>query len=97
MSQAHGRKQDPSAEHPEAPEGQVRDASYATKQNDPVPVQSDDTEVDDPIKGEAADTDQQLERDEKEAVDKSNIIHERTRGAKPQASYKQQLDQLEGE
>lgn len=43
-----------------APEGQVQDDSFATKENEPIPVQSDDAKVEEPINTEMADTDQQL-------------------------------------
>ncbi|CZT15734.1 uncharacterized protein RCC_01568 [Ramularia collo-cygni] len=52
-----------------------------TGQKDIVPVQSDDAGVEDPIDAETADSDAQLERDEEQAIDSSNIIEERTRGA----------------
>jgi hypothetical protein len=77
----------------------------------PVPVQSDNAKVEDPIDGEVADSDQQLgkhwtaamynvgtdyyiARDEKEAIDKSNIIEGgRTRGAKPEGTYQEPGDE----
>ena len=49
----------------------------------PVPVQSDADPVEDPVDPATADSDAQLEKDDNEAIDKSNIIDERTRGAKP--------------
>ena len=49
----------------------------------PVPVQSDGDAVEDPIDPATADTDAQLEKDDADAIDKSNIIDETTRGAKP--------------
>ncbi|ROT43141.1 hypothetical protein SODALDRAFT_347939 [Sodiomyces alkalinus F11] len=82
--------EDPGAPLPSgAPEGQVQDDSYATGANESVPVQSDDAKVEEPIKTELADTDQQLEQDEREAVDKSNIIQEGLRHAKPRGTYKE--------
>ncbi|GAO13618.1 uncharacterized protein UV8b_01763 [Ustilaginoidea virens] len=71
----------------EAPEGQVHDDSYVTGESEPIPVQGDDDAVADPIKETTADSDKALERDEKEAIDKSNIIRDRTRGAKPRGQY----------
>ncbi|KAI1818209.1 hypothetical protein GGS20DRAFT_345315 [Poronia punctata] len=76
----------------EAPSGKVADDSYVTK-NEEVPVVSDSAGVEDPIDDATADTDQQLERDEKEAIDKSNIIDDRTRGAKPTTTYKEPGDE----
>nr|POF04173.1 hypothetical protein CFP56_21928 [Quercus suber] len=66
--------------------GHGADNDYTSRpgQKDVVPVQSDDAPVEDPIDGETADSDQQLEADESQAIDKDNIIDERTRGAAPQ-------------
>ncbi|KAL7904641.1 hypothetical protein GGI35DRAFT_462948 [Trichoderma velutinum] len=78
----------------DVPEGQVQDDSYTTHRNDPIPVQRDNAPVEDPIQASAADTDKQLERDDQEAIDKSNIIDERTRGSKPRGSYEEPGDEL---
>ncbi|TDZ41470.1 hypothetical protein CTRI78_v009584 [Colletotrichum trifolii] len=68
----------------DAPEGQVYDDSYASRSGqDSVPVIKDDAQVEDPVDPATADSDKQLERDEKEAIDKSNINKETTRHAKP--------------
>ncbi|GLI78504.1 hypothetical protein PoHVEF18_006822 [Penicillium ochrochloron] len=56
---------------------------YVTNDQD-IPVQDDIQDVDDPIDEGMANSDQQLATDEKEAIDRSNIIKERTRHAKPQ-------------
>ncbi|KAL2760566.1 hypothetical protein ACRALDRAFT_2039182 [Sodiomyces alcalophilus JCM 7366] len=77
---------------PGAPEGQVKDDSFATGKDEPIPVQSDDAKVEEPIKTELADTDQQLEQDEREAIDKSNIMQEGLRHAKPRGTYKEPDD-----
>ncbi|KAF2199852.1 hypothetical protein GQ43DRAFT_375258 [Delitschia confertaspora ATCC 74209] len=61
------------------PDGVPQDDSYATE--GPIPVQKDDSPVEDAYDPATADSDKQLERDEAEAIDKSNIIKERTRGA----------------
>ncbi|KAK4064433.1 hypothetical protein Trihar35433_7950 [Trichoderma harzianum] len=74
------------------PEGQVQDDSYVTGGKESIPVQSDNAPLEDPIQASSADTDQQLEQDDKEAIDKSNIIDERTRGSKPRRSYEEPGD-----
>ncbi|KAF3393839.1 hypothetical protein F1880_004963 [Penicillium rolfsii] len=56
---------------------------YATNDEN-IPVQDDIQDIEDPIDEGMADSDQQLANDEKEAIDRSNIINERTRHAKPQ-------------
>ncbi|PCD25911.1 hypothetical protein AU210_012345 [Fusarium oxysporum f. sp. radicis-cucumerinum] len=43
-----------------------------------------------------ADTDKQLDQDEEEAIDKSNIIKNRTRHAQPQGSYEESSDEKLG-
>ncbi|KAJ6446752.1 NmrA family protein [Purpureocillium lavendulum] len=53
-----------------------------------IPVQADDSKVEDPIDETTANSDAQLERDDAEAIDKSNIINERTRHAEPQGGYR---------
>ncbi|EFY85927.1 hypothetical protein J3459_005998 [Metarhizium acridum] len=79
----------------DVPEGQVQDNSYVTgtKSNQPIPVQSDNARVEDPIDTKKADTDEQLEQDDKEAIDKSNMMKNRTRGAKPRETYKEPSDE----
>jgi hypothetical protein len=42
------------------PEGRLQDDSYATQMNEPVPVQSDNNDVEDPVDASFADSDQQL-------------------------------------
>jgi len=44
----------------DAPQGQVDDPSYVTKQNEPIPVQDDNAPVEDPVRPENADSDKQL-------------------------------------
>ncbi|KAL7622212.1 hypothetical protein AAE478_007715 [Parahypoxylon ruwenzoriense] len=80
----------------DAPEGQVYDESYAAearKDDAGIPVLKDDDAIEDPIKPSQADSDEQLEHDEVEAIDESNIVKERTRGEKPRASYKEPTDE----
>jgi len=76
------------------PEGRVQDDSYVTGngKNEPIPVQGDDAPVEDPINAATADSDKQLGQDDKEAIDKSNIIKERTRGAEPRGQYQEPDD-----
>merc|ERR1712176_1401958 len=78
----------------DAPAGQIDDKSYATgSQREPIPVLGDDEPVEDPVDESKADSDQQLERDDHEAIDKSNIMQERTRGAEPTGSYVEPSDE----
>ncbi|RYP07090.1 hypothetical protein DL764_002722 [Monosporascus ibericus] len=61
----------------EVPEGQVQDDSYVMgtdKKGESVPVMGDDAEVEDPVDTKGTDSNRQLERDEKEAIDESNIM-----------------------
>ncbi|KAL2150562.1 hypothetical protein VTH82DRAFT_7125 [Thermothelomyces myriococcoides] len=76
----------------DAPPGQVNDPSYKTRGNEAVPVVDDDAPVDDPMKPGSADSDRQLERDERDAIDKSNILKDRTRHAKPAGTYTEPSD-----
>ncbi|RFU74042.1 hypothetical protein TARUN_8208 [Trichoderma arundinaceum] len=75
------------------PEGQVHDDSYVTDQKyQSIPVQRDNARVEDPIEASSADTDEQLNKDDEEAIDQSNIVDERTRGSKPRGSYQEPGD-----
>jgi len=67
----------------ENPAGQVpADNDYASRTGQSeVPVQKDEASIEDPIDRATADSDETLAADEKAAMDKSNIIDERTRGA----------------
>ncbi|KAL7973263.1 hypothetical protein HDV63DRAFT_368155, partial [Trichoderma sp. SZMC 28014] len=78
-------------------EGNIQDDSYASQMNEPVPVQSDSKDVEDPVDASFADTDQQLAQDDKEAIDESNIMDERTRNAtKPRGTYQEPGDNVAG-
>ncbi|KAB5545857.1 hypothetical protein GE09DRAFT_1224806 [Coniochaeta sp. 2T2.1] len=80
----------------DAPSGEVHDNSYVSKGDDAKvnPVVSDDAPVEDPIDDKTADTDAQLDRDDKEAIDKGNILKgDRTRHAKPVATYREPGDE----
>ncbi|CAI6079358.1 unnamed protein product [Clonostachys chloroleuca] len=85
-------KDDRVPEVPEAPEGQVQDDSYVTKTNEPIPVTGDNANIADPMKPKNADSDKQLEADDREAIDKSNMLESETRGAKLRESYKEPTD-----
>ncbi|KAI1472999.1 uncharacterized protein F4812DRAFT_35110 [Daldinia caldariorum] len=89
-----------SGELPTGPhEGQVYGSSYATggqKDNTSIPVLKDDENVEDPIDPAEADSDKQLARDEAEAIDKKNVLKERTRGEKPRGSYADPSDESLG-
>ncbi|KAK1246429.1 hypothetical protein MKX08_000231 [Trichoderma sp. CBMAI-0020] len=74
----------------------LEDDSYASQMNEPVPVQSDNKEVEDPVDASFADSDQQLAQDDREAIDESNIMDERTRGAKPRGTYQEPGDNVAG-
>ncbi|KAI9693575.1 MAG: hypothetical protein M1820_009141 [Bogoriella megaspora] len=68
----------------DAPAGDSKDPDYISRtgqKTGPVPVQSDDAPVEDPIDPQKADSDEALVRDDKDAIDQSNIISGRTRGA----------------
>ncbi|KAH8126978.1 hypothetical protein ACSS6W_006143 [Trichoderma asperelloides] len=78
-------------------ESALQDDSYtSTQTNEPIPVQGDNKQVEDPMNASSADSDEQLEQDDREAIDKSNIIEERTRGAKPRDTYKEPGDKITG-
>ncbi|KAK7967335.1 uncharacterized protein PG986_001612 [Apiospora aurea] len=81
----------------EAPSGEVADNSYVSRsghKNEPLNVVSDQERVEDPIDADKADSDEQLVRDDTEAIDRSNILDERTRGAaKPKGTYAEPGDE----
>ncbi|KAK6335430.1 hypothetical protein TWF696_002207 [Orbilia brochopaga] len=64
---------------------------YRSQDNFSVPVEGDeDISGVDP---NTADSDEQLVRDDEEAIDESNIIDSRTRGAKPRNTYREPGDE----
>ncbi|KAF7169733.1 hypothetical protein CNMCM5623_002385 [Aspergillus felis] len=72
---------------------EVIDNSYVGETNpelrNQVPVQSDQADYEDPMQPPYSNTDQQLADDEREAIDKSNILRgDRLRHAKPQTANK---------
>ncbi|KUJ07629.1 uncharacterized protein LY89DRAFT_601276 [Mollisia scopiformis] len=80
----------------DAPAGDAQDNDYVSRQGQkggPIPVQSDGASVEDPIDPNTADSDEQLARDDNEAIDQSNIVDGRTRGAKPSGGYREPGDE----
>jgi len=74
--------------------GDTVDNSYATSRNEPVPVLKDETGVEQPNDARNPDSDEALEQDEAEAIDKSNILKgDRTRHAKPIGIYQEPSDE----
>ncbi|KAL2433553.1 hypothetical protein ABEF95_005705 [Exophiala dermatitidis] len=70
------------------------DYKSRTGQKGQIPVQSDDAPVEDPMDANVADSDEQLVRDDNEAIDESNIIDDRTRGATKKAgTYREPGDE----
>ncbi|KAF2653285.1 hypothetical protein K491DRAFT_603246 [Lophiostoma macrostomum CBS 122681] len=70
----------------EGPAGDAVDNDYASRTGQSfIPVQKDEAPVEDPIDPATADTDEQLARDDNEAIDTSNILDSRTRGATKKA------------
>ncbi|KAL6235469.1 hypothetical protein BDW75DRAFT_230315 [Aspergillus navahoensis] len=73
--------------------GEYNDSSYAHETGTQgfskgIPVQSDDADYDDPMQPPFSNSNQQLEQDEREAINKSNIISGKGRSlrhSKPQA------------
>ncbi|KAJ5982028.1 hypothetical protein N7451_012128 [Penicillium sp. IBT 35674x] len=73
--------------------GTITDDSYTKETRsslkDQVPVQGDTKRFEDPVQPPYSNSDQQLEQDENEAIDKSNILRgDRLRHANPQTSNK---------
>ncbi|KAK4691754.1 hypothetical protein P7C71_g5314, partial [Lecanoromycetidae sp. Uapishka_2] len=58
-----------------------------------IPVQADQAPVEDPINPATADSDEALAKDDADAIDESNIIGGRTRGAKPSGGYTEPGDE----
>ncbi|RYC56890.1 hypothetical protein CHU98_g9331, partial [Xylaria longipes] len=59
--------------------------SYVKQRGDdgPIDVVRDEANIEDPVSSRDADSDQQLAKDEKEAIDQSNVIKSRLRGNEP--------------
>ncbi|KAH7357112.1 hypothetical protein BKA65DRAFT_534847 [Rhexocercosporidium sp. MPI-PUGE-AT-0058] len=74
--------------------GDTVDNSYASGNNEPVPVLKDEKPVEQPNDRRNPDSDEALEQDEREAIDKSNILKgDRTRHAKPAGTYQEPSDE----
>ncbi|KAL8658341.1 MAG: hypothetical protein Q9226_001085 [Calogaya cf. arnoldii] len=66
----------------DVPSGIKGDNDYTSRTGQhQIPVQKDEAPVSDPIDPATADTDETLAQDDKDAIDQSNIIDGRTRGA----------------
>lgn len=78
---------------PDTSAAQDNDYKSRTGQSD-IPVQSDDAPVEGGVDPATADSDEQLAADDKEAINKDNIIDSKTRGAEPaQGTYKEPGDE----
>jgi len=60
--------------------GEIQDNSYVSSDHYPLPVQEDSKPVEESLRADP-NSDAALDQDEKEAIDRSNIVEERTRGA----------------
>ncbi|KKY27012.1 hypothetical protein UCDDS831_g00975 [Diplodia seriata] len=68
------------------PSGITTDNEYASRTGQSeIRVQKDEAPIEDPIDPATADTDEQLARDDKEAINEDNILSGRTRGAAKKA------------
>jgi len=77
----------------EAPAGDAGDNDYVSRTGQSeIPVTKDDQVEASPYDG-GADSDEQLEKDDKDAINKDNIIDERTRGATKQGAYREPGDE----
>ncbi|KZF19707.1 hypothetical protein L228DRAFT_271028 [Xylona heveae TC161] len=77
----------------DVPAGDSKENSYISRTGQRhIPVQKDEMPVEDPIDPVKADSDEYLAQDEREVIDDSNIIGERTRGARPRGTYREPGD-----
>ncbi|KAF1920941.1 hypothetical protein BDU57DRAFT_488169 [Ampelomyces quisqualis] len=75
-----------STNHYDAPSGDVANDDYKSRTGQSkIPVQSDNAAVEATEYDNGGESDKQLEKDENEAIDRSNILNERTRGATKKA------------
>ncbi|QIW95049.1 hypothetical protein AMS68_000567 [Peltaster fructicola] len=79
----------------DVPAGDAVDNDYKSRPGQSeIPVVADEKPVDDPIDPATADSDETLEADERNAIDESNIMESRTRGAAPkEGSYTEPGDE----
>ncbi|RDW89269.1 hypothetical protein BP6252_01301 [Coleophoma cylindrospora] len=76
----------------ETSSGDIQNNDYVSRPGQSgIPVQSDSADVGG-IEG-SQDSDEQLARDDVEAIDEDNIINDRTRGAKPSGGYAEPGDE----
>ncbi|KAH8588028.1 hypothetical protein B0O99DRAFT_601148 [Bisporella sp. PMI_857] len=72
----------------------IVDDSYAIGGNEPVVVMKDEEPVEQPNNRHNPDSDEALEQDEREAIDKLKILKvDRTRHAKPIGTYQEPSDE----
>lgn len=81
----------------EIPQGDAVDNDYQSRsgqQQYGIPVQKDEAPIEDTEYDNGGDSDEQLARDEKDAIDETNILNERTRGAtKEKGTYTEPGDE----
>ncbi|KAF4553693.1 Hypothetical protein D9617_6g094240 [Elsinoe fawcettii] len=81
----------------DAPTGIAGDDDYTSRtgqKQGPIPVQKDSDPIESGVDAQNADSDAQLEADERAAIDKGNILDERTRGAAPnKGAYREPGDE----
>lgn len=82
----------------DAPVGVPVDNDYAkttstTDASGPIPVSKDSDAVETGVNPATEDSDEQLAKDDADAIDSSNIIDSKTRGAKPTGSYSEGPDE----
>ncbi|KAL8954164.1 MAG: hypothetical protein Q9222_000048 [Ikaeria aurantiellina] len=78
----------------DVPAGDAKDNDYTSRTGQyQIPVQKDDAPVNDPVDPTTADSDQTLAQDDAKAIDQSNIVGGRTRGAKPSGGYAEPGDE----
>ncbi|KAL9598370.1 MAG: hypothetical protein Q9219_004532 [cf. Caloplaca sp. 3 TL-2023] len=78
----------------DVPAGDSKDNDYSSRTGQyQIPVQKDEAPVEDPINPDTADSDKTLAQDDADAIDQSNIVGGRTRGAKPSGGYTEPGDE----
>ncbi|KAL2043920.1 hypothetical protein N7G274_003440 [Stereocaulon virgatum] len=78
----------------DVPAGDPIDNDYVSRPGQSeVPVVKDDAAVEEPTETAEPDSDEALRRDDTEAIDQSNIISGRTRGAGPSGGYREPGDE----
>ncbi|KAG8525795.1 uncharacterized protein KY384_000555 [Bacidia gigantensis] len=78
----------------DVPSGVKGDNDYASRTGQShIPVQKDEASIEDHIDAATADSDATLAKDDADAIDQSNIIGGRTRGAAPSGGYREPGDE----